>query len=267
MKATTLELLACPTCHTALQLDRTPSGLSIETGVLSCLVCHKEFPIQAGIPRFFKPGELTGFNRTFAHLYDWFSLIYPEFSKVGFRLLGTTDSRARQELIARLAPSGRVLEVSIGPGVNLPFLLSTPNVSEVFGLDISTGQLNRCKRLIRHKGWAVDLFLGNGEQLPFKNESFDSVFHVGGINFFDHQQQAIEEMIRVAKPGTKILICDENESGARWYEKFLPGFKSTFHGERKAVTAPIELVPPAMHGLKLEDIWNGFMYCLEFTKP
>ncbi len=267
MKSSTLDLLACPTCHAALQLDGMPVNRSIESGLLRCLACHREFVIQDGIPRFFKSGELSGSNRTFAHLYNWFSLIYPEFSKVGFRLLGTTDSRARQELITRLAPSGKVLEVSVGPGVNLPFLLSTPAVSEVCGLDISTGQLNRCNRLIRRKAWAVDLFLGNAEELPFKGNSFDSVFHVGGINFFDNKQKAIEEMIRVAKSGTRIVICDENESGARWFERYLPGFKSAFHGDRQAVTAPIKLVPPSMLGLKLEDIWNGFMYCLEFTKP
>ncbi len=267
MKSTSYDLLVCPCCRAALSLDGSAAHGIIERGSLSCSTCEKVYPIREGIPRFIKVDELGGNNQKFSHLYDWFSLIYPEFSRVGFRLLGTTDAYARQELIARLAPSGRVLEVSIGPGVNLPFLLGTPDVTEVFGLDISPGQLNRCRRLIRRNGWAVDLFLGNGEELPFKDDTFDSVFHVGGINFFDNKRKAIEEMIRVAKPGTKIIICDENESGARWYEKYLPGFKSAFHGERQLVTAPIDLVPSSMIELKLEDIWNSFMYCLEFRKP
>ena len=113
----------------------------------------------------------------------------------------------------------------------------------------------------------MDLFLGNGEELPFKDESFDSVFHIGGINFFSNPQKAINDMIRVAKPGTKIIICDENESGARWYEKFLPGFKATFHGQREKVIAPLDLAPHNMLDLKLDNIWNGFMYCIEFRKP
>ena len=79
------------------------------------------------------------------------------------------------------------------------------------------------------------------------------VFHIGGINFFNHPQKAIDEMIRVAKPGTKIIICDENENGAGWYEKFLPGFKSAFHGQREAVTAPIKLVPASMLEVKLDQ--------------
>lgn len=33
---------------------------------------------------------------------------------------------------------------------------------------------------------------------------FDTVFHVGGINFFNDRARAISEMIRVARPGTKL---------------------------------------------------------------
>lgn len=48
------------------------------------------------------------------------------------------------------------------------------------------------------------------------------MFHLGGINFFDDKARAIAEMVRVAKPGTRIVICDENERGARAFEHTLP---------------------------------------------
>jgi ubiquinone/menaquinone biosynthesis C-methylase UbiE/uncharacterized protein YbaR (Trm112 family) len=268
MKSSTLDLLSCPICHGALSLASSQGSAIVKTGTLSCSTCQETFPIQHGIPHFIKAEDLNGLNKPFAHMYDWFSWIYSAFSKIGFLFLGTTDSRARREVLSRLEPNGgRVLEVSIGPGVNLPFLLSSPAIGEVFGLDISIGQLNRCNALVRRKGWSVDLFLGNGEQLPFNDDSFDSVFHIGGINFFTNQQKAINEMIRVAKPGSRLIICDENESGAQWYEKFLPGFKAAFKGQRKEIVAPVHLIPSAMQDLKLDDIWNGFMYCLEFQKP
>ena len=53
------------------------------------------------------------------------------------------------------------------------------------------------------------------ERLPFKVESFDCVFHVGGINFFTDKARAIKEMIWVAKSGTKIVIVDETERTIR----------------------------------------------------
>ncbi len=268
MKRTSIDLLACPTCHRELSLQVTRGNEIIDSGSLSCPSCQATYPIQHGMPRFIRESELSGLNKTFARLYDWFSLIYVAFSKIGFLFLGTTDGRARRELLARLEPNGgKVLEVSIGPGNNLPYLLSKPDAGEVYGLDISIGQLKRCNVLVQRRHWSVDLFLGNAEELPFTDESFDSVFHIGGINFFNDPQKAIDEMIRVSKPGTKIIICDENETGAQWYEKFLPGFKTAFKGQRDAIVAPIALVPKTMLEVKLGNIWNGFMYCLEFRKP
>ena len=92
----------------------------------------------------------------------------------------------------------------------------------------------------------MDLFLGNGEQLPFRDDSFEGVLHVGGINIFNDKKAAIEEMIRVSKPGTRILIADETERGAKGYERFIPGFKDSFEGKRKGIVAPVELVPKEM---------------------
>ncbi len=268
MKRNTLDLLRCPSCHGKLELRVQTSNGSIENGTLLCRTCQRSYPIQRGIPHFIQEAELTGLNKPLARMYDWFSWIYTAFSKIGFLFLGTTDSRARQEVLGRLeANGGKVLEVSIGPGVNLPYLFGSPSLNEVYGLDISIGQLNRCRALIHRKGWPVDLFLGNGEELPFADDSFDSVFHIGGINFFSNKQKAIDEMIRVAKPGTRIIICDENEAGAQWYERFLPGFKRAFPGGREAITAPVEMVPSTMLEIQLENIWNGFMYSLQFRKP
>ncbi len=110
----------------------------------------------------------------------------------------------------------------------------------------------------------TDRVLGRAERLPFKNESFDVVFHVGGINFFSDRKKAIEEMIRVAKSGTKIVIADETEKAKKMYEKM--GIKP-WEGESGPVFAPVDLVPKEMQDLKVSRIWKGYGYCLEFRKP
>jgi len=265
MQSQTLDLLACPICQSELELRG--GNEVVVTGSLNCPGCQRVFPVQEGIPHFIRMEELTGLNRRFAYLYDWFSYVYGLYSRLAFAFLGGED-RNRREVLGRLEPrTGRLLEVSIGPGANLPYLIGAPGVGEVYGLDISMGQLRHCRRLCRRRGWDVDLFLGNAEQLPFRDEVFDSVFHIGGINFFNDKKKAIEEMIRVARPGTKIIIIDENEKGARSFERTLPGFKQTFKAGREAITAPVELVPATMEDLHLEDVWRGWFYCLEFKKP
>lgn len=182
--------------------------------------------------------------------------------------MGMSEEKGRREITDRLDPKGgRVLEVSIGPGSNLPYIFSNRDVSEVFGLDISMGQLNRCQKLLMRKGWNVDLFLGNGENLPFQNDMFDGVLHVGGINFFNDKEAAILEMTRVAKPGAHILIADETEKGARGYEKTLPFFKKSFKEPREMIKPPIALVPPGVLEKRIFSVWKDWFYCIQFRKP
>jgi len=287
MKRSTLDLLACPTCRGQLEyFCAEPGAQDSQTGNLYCRACSVNYSIIQGIPCFLQPQELSGLNQRFARLYDWFSWLYRPFSKLAFAYIGMSEEQARREITDRLNPrgtpgsgtgrgrsgssgdcGGKVLEVSIGPGVNLPYLVNRPDVGEIYGLDISYGQLKRCQSYARGKGWDVDLFLGNGEKLPFRDESFDGVFHVGGINFFNNKKAAIDEMIRVARPGTRIVIADESEMGARGYERFIPGFKSSFDGKRETITAPLNLVPPEMRETRVVDVWKGWLYCLEFIKP
>jgi ubiquinone/menaquinone biosynthesis C-methylase UbiE/uncharacterized protein YbaR (Trm112 family) len=256
-----MEVMACPACHAALMWVEAANALR-------CRACGKDYPVRQGIPHFIEPATLTGLNRRFARLYDGFSWFYRLFPRVAFAYIGMSEEAARREVLDRLEPGGgRVLEVSIGPGVNLPYLIGRPDVGEVHGLDISQGQLRRCRSCLRRQGWIVPLYLGNAEELPFGDATFDAVFHIGGINFFNDKAKAIAEMVRVAKPGTRIVICDENERGARAYERTLPGFKCSFQSGRQAVTAPVDAVPPGMQGVRVFDVWKGWMYCLEFRKP
>jgi ubiquinone/menaquinone biosynthesis C-methylase UbiE len=134
-------------------------------------------------------------------------------------------------------------------------------------LDISIGQLKRCRSYRRSKGWPLELFLGNAETLPYRDNSFESVFHIGGINFFNDKRKAIEEMIRVAKPGARILIADETDKGVRAYDAVAPGFSRRVGADKHMVSAPVDLVPPEMEEVKATTVWNGFMYLLEFRKP
>ena len=267
MNRKTLDLLCCPHCRAELLLYSKESGDNITGGELKCRDCRRIYPIIEGIPQFIRVEELTGLNRRFSHLYDIFSAVYLPWSRAAFAFLGG-EKRLRRGLVERMdLHGGKVLEVSIGPGPNLPFLYETGRVEMVYGLDISPGQLKRCQAFVRKGGWEVELFLGTAEELPFREGVFDTVFHVGGINFFNDKQAAVNEMIRAAKGETRLLIGDENEKGARFYEGTLPGLSSSFKDGRSSVVAPVELIPADMEDLKVESMWKGYFYSISFTKP
>ncbi len=181
------------------------------------------------------------------------------------------ERKARTEILHRLElNNGRVLEVSIGSGGNLPYLFESRKAGDIYGLDISAAQLTNCRRLVTSRGWPVDLFLGKAEGLPFKSDSFDNVFHIGGINFFSEKKKAIDEMIRVARPGTKIVIADESEQVAQNVARFLRLSRSG-QGKKVDTSVPVRLVPETMKEIRVDGIWKAHGqyhgYCLEFRKP
>jgi ubiquinone/menaquinone biosynthesis C-methylase UbiE len=160
-----------------------------------------------------------------------------------------------------------VLETSIGTGWNVKVL---PSSAIYFGLDISCGMLSACKKNAKKWKRPMELFQGNAEFLPFKSNSFDNVFHVGGINFFNNRHRGIMEMIRVAKTGTKIIIIDETEKRVADQYRKMPFVKGFFHEkdvEQSRLIAPIDLVPSDMREIQTKLIDNGKMYQLSFRKP
>lgn len=271
MKQRTMDVICCPLCHGNLTwLERGPADEMIK-GALFCYQCQRQFPVDEGIPHFIRVEDLGGLNRRFSRLYDWFSYVYAPLTKLAFILLMGSERKARSEILDRLElTGGRLLEVSIGPGVNLPYLYESPQIGEVYGLDISLGQLRRCRRFAQKRGWAVELFLASAEALPFRTNCFDSVLHIGGINFFSDKKRALEEMVRVAKPGSRVVIADETEQVARFYDR-IPGF-SRANGAKKAEAAPpVSLLPPGMQEVELRSIWQSHGqyhgWCLDFKKP
>jgi ubiquinone/menaquinone biosynthesis C-methylase UbiE len=95
--------------------------------------------------------------------------------------------------------------------------------------------------------------------LPFKDHTFDVVFHLGAINLFNNKKRAIEEMIRVALPGSKIVIADETQKAAKYFQLFI--------GKQDRIVPPVDLIPKTMLDIQLDIIWKKYGYLIEFRTP
>jgi ubiquinone/menaquinone biosynthesis C-methylase UbiE len=260
-----LSLLCSPDTHRALGLARKDGKDGEKEEILVCEGSEKQYPIKEGIPVFIDPEKISGTNYRYQKLYNRMAPIYDLGMKLYTRLKSGGEEKRRMEYLRELEikQGDKVLEVSIGTGGNLQYL---PSHVEYFGLDISWGMLQQCRKNLKRWGREAELFNGVAEELPFREETFDVVFHMGGINFFNDIRQAISEMVRVAKAGTKILIVDENEKIAKKFEN-VP-ISGLFYKDRKeAISAPVDLLPPGMTEVKLQDLWDGELYCLTFRKP
>ncbi|MHB8304156.1 MAG: methyltransferase domain-containing protein [Acidobacteriaceae bacterium] len=255
-----IALLQSPYTQTPLQVVRedgretlvSPSG--------------ERFPIRDGIPIFLKPEDLTGSNRKYNHLYETIGGFYDDTQRVVCALRGVDqDAHFLSYLpLLEIKPGDSVLETSVGTGLNFKYL---PRGIQLFGLDLSPEMLANCETNLRRWQLDADMFLGNAESLPFADSSFDVVFHVGGINFFSDRARAIHEMIRVAKPGSLILIADETEEHVKDTYEHMPIASAYFKGRKEAVAAPIDLVPPQMQDIRLQLLLNDRFYALTFRKP
>jgi ubiquinone/menaquinone biosynthesis C-methylase UbiE len=213
--------------------------------------------------------QALGSNRKYQQFYDRIAFFYDAYITLTAVLVRRRSWRkARGELTAELGvvPSGgRILEVGIGTGLNLEIL---PRDLEYWGVDISSRMLRRCRRRSRRLGRPVHLFQAEAEALLFQDRTFDAVFTVGGFNFFRDKSAAIQELIRVAKPGARVLIVDETEQYVRKVYERTPLARATFKGEDAgSMQAPMDLVPPAMRELRCVSLWDGRFYCVSFVTP
>ncbi|MEW6571705.1 MAG: methyltransferase domain-containing protein [Nitrospirota bacterium] len=276
MKYSSLDLLCCPHCRQPLSLESKKENGIIHEGTLRCTGCDQAYPVHTGIARFTTSSRLSGPNREFAKAYDRISHIYDSVLAKAYLSRHFWPSRgeekARGEVIERLelADRRRVLETGIGTGDNIPHIFRRGQGIKVYGVDISGGMLRQCAKNLKKWGCDAELFLGNAEKLPFRDESFEAVFHVGGVNFFTDRRKAIEEMIRVARAGTRIVIVCETEKaiihnrvGIRLaFGRHLADLMSTFRFQEMP-----ELVPGTMREIHFEQIWECNGYLLEFRKP
>ncbi|HMD88199.1 MAG TPA: hypothetical protein VKF38_03460 [Anaerolineaceae bacterium] len=89
---------------------------------------------------------------------------------------------------------------------------------------------------------------------------------MGGINYFNDRAAAIREMIRVARPGTKLIIVDETEDLAKKNEN-TPVAGSFYKDRPEKISSPIDLLPEGVQDVCLKLVTSGDLYCLSFRKP
>lgn len=108
--------------------------------------------------------------------------------------------------------AGEVLEVAVGTGLNLPFY---PDHGTLTGLDLSEQMLDLARSRARQLGREVTLKQGTAHALPFADASFDTVMCTFGLCAIPDHDAAIDEMVRVLRPGGRLILVDHVASTSR----------------------------------------------------
>jgi len=105
---------------------------------------------------------------------------------------------------ARIQPGDRVLDVACGTGILARAAASSAGAEgSVAGVDPALGMLDVAKGLEPAVEWRE----GVAESLPFGNEGFDVVLSQFGFMFFRDRHKALQEALRVLRPGGRLIIA------------------------------------------------------------
>jgi len=134
----------------------------------------------------------------------------------------------------------RVLDVACGTGDMV--LELAKRGYEVTGVDISEEMLAIAK--VKGERLKVKVEKADAEHLPFPNDSFDAVTCAFGVRNFVHLEQGLNEMLRVLKPGGKMVILELATPDSKLLRPFynfytrriIPWFGSRIAGNREAYT-------------------------------
>jgi len=112
------------------------------------------------------------------------------------------------ELVAKQNPK-TILDIATGTG-DLAINLVETNAQEIIGLDISEGMLEVGKKKIKKKQLSnkIKMVVGDSEQLPFDDNTFDAITVAFGIRNFENLDKGLSEILRVLKPNGIFVILE-----------------------------------------------------------
>jgi ubiquinone/menaquinone biosynthesis C-methylase UbiE len=107
---------------------------------------------------------------------------------------------------------GDVLEIAIGTGRNMG--LYPPGV-RVTGVELSEEMLARARQRAHELRLSVDLLVGDAQELPFSDASFDTVLITFALCTIPAERRALTEAFRVLRPGGRLVAAEHVRSPVR----------------------------------------------------
>jgi ubiquinone/menaquinone biosynthesis C-methylase UbiE len=226
----------------------------------------ERFAIARGIPDLTWPQRLDGAQLAAQRYYGDAAGIYDDVAHLSFTIQKQDEVATRRSFVDYLSlePDSKVLELACGTGrdsVNLADALDERG--ELYAQDLSPAMLDKCREKLSGRRPLIELSVGNACALPFPAGYFDAVFSFGGLGVFGDIKQSLREMVRVARPGAKIVVGDE--SLGPWlteseYGRILLNNNPLFKNQ-----VPLGDLPVEARNVTLRWVVGGVYYLIEFV--
>jgi ubiquinone/menaquinone biosynthesis C-methylase UbiE len=129
--------------------------------------------------------------------------------------LGNLADKVESELVLNLLQPYKGMKIlDAGCGTGHYSIKLAERGCDVTGIDISSNMLNIARKKSGDLNLPVTFINASAAALPFENNLFDAVISVVAVEFMDDIEKSIEEMLRVTKPGGRIVIGTINKNSA-----------------------------------------------------
>ena len=140
---------------------------------------------------------------------------------------GLKPTMKQREKVVPLA-EGRVLEIGIGSGLNLPYYIPG-KVEHLWGLDPSREMLALAEKNRVPVDFDIELIEAPAESIPLDNDSADSVLITYTLCTIPAVIPALEEARRVLRPNGRLIFCEHgaapDRAVRRWQDALTPAWK------------------------------------------
>jgi ubiquinone/menaquinone biosynthesis C-methylase UbiE len=124
------------------------------------------------------------------------------------------------------AARGRILEIGVGSGLNLPVY---PSGTHVVGLDPSPKLLSMARSVASDRSKSIELIEGSAESIPLPDHSMDTVVTTWTMCSIPDLPRALAEVRRVLKADGRLLFAEhglsKEASVVRWQNRLTPIWK------------------------------------------
>ena len=154
--------------------------------------------------------------------HPFFAAVYDLFQRPAARMLDPWRRRVAA------GAAGRVLEVGVGTGLNLPFY-RMERIERLVGLEPDPHMRRRAQARAGRLGIPLELVAAPAEEMPFDDRSFDTVVATHVLCSVSDPERALREVFRILRPGGAFRFLEHvraaDERLARWQDRLTPAWR------------------------------------------
>jgi len=152
-------------------------------------------------------------------LYDKY--ILPKFLNCA---CGSKPINYQRQKVVPLA-KGKVLDIGIGSGLNIPFY-NSDKIDQVIGIDPSHELIELAKELANDSKASIELVIGSAESIPYPDNFFDTVLVTYTMCTIPNVSIANKEIWRVLKDDGRLIFCEHglapDKKISKWQNRIDP---------------------------------------------